>query len=100
MPLRPIDLKKLNEKAANVYEAVIVAALEARRINDENRLEYKTKVDNLIVGLEDEFDDRDNTELQKISIEFEKRPKPHMIALQKLLNGELKYRYKEESSLN
>jgi len=99
MPLRPIDLKKLNEKTANVYEAVIVVALEARRINNENKLEYRTLVDNLIVGLEDEFDDRDNTELQKISVEFEKRPKPHMLALQKLLNGELKYRYKEEKTV-
>lgn len=96
MPLQPIDLSKLNEKAANIYEAIIVAALEARRINSENKLEFNTLLNNLSLGAEDDFEDRDNTEQLKISVEFEKRPKPHMIALQELLDGKIKYRYKEE----
>ncbi|GBD90640.1 hypothetical protein BMS3Abin04_01357 [bacterium BMS3Abin04] len=96
MPLQPIDLSKLNVKAANIYEAIIVAALEARRINSENKLEFNTLLNNLTLGAEDDFEDRDNTEQLKISLEFEKRPKPHMIALQKLLDGKIKYRYKEE----
>lgn len=96
MPLQPIDLSKLNVQAANIYEAIIVAALEARRINSENKLEFNTLLNNLSLGAEDDFEDRDNTEQLKISVEFEKRPKPHMIALQELLDGKIKYRYKEE----
>lgn len=96
MPLQPIDLSKLNVKAANIYEAIIVAALEARRINSENKLEFNTLLNNLSLGAEDDFEDRDNTEQLKISVGFEKRPKPHMIALQELLDGKIKYRYKEE----
>ncbi len=96
MPIKPIELTKLNDKAANIYEAVIVAALEARRINDENKIEFNTLLNNLIAGYEDEFEERDNAEQIKISLEFEKRPKPHMLALQRLMDGEIKYRYKEE----
>jgi hypothetical protein len=43
---------------------------------------------------EDDFDDRDNTEQEKISVEFEKREKPHLKAISKMLKGEIEYRHK------
>jgi len=99
MNLSPVDLKEFDKVAANLYEAVVVVGRKARRLNDDNRLEYNTIVGSLAPGLEDEIEERENSELSKISIEMEKRPKPHLIALKQLLDGELTYRYKEEGEI-
>jgi len=99
MNLSPIDLREFDKVAANLYEAVVVVGRKARRLNDDNHLEYNTLVGSLAPGLEDEIEERDNSELSKISVEMEKRPKPHLIALKQLLDGELNYRYKEEGEI-
>lgn len=99
MNLSPIDLRDFDKVTANLYEAVVVVGRKARRINDDNRLEYNTLAGSLTPGLEDEIEERDNSELSKISIELENRPKPHLIALKQLLDGELTYRYKEEGEI-
>ncbi|MCX6149328.1 MAG: DNA-directed RNA polymerase subunit omega [Ignavibacteriales bacterium] len=96
MRIEPIDLKKLDEKTANVYEAVIVAAKEAKRINEETRLEYNTLVTTIPAkGIEDDAEDIDNPDQLKVSLEFEKRPKPHLRALHDLLDGKLEFYYKQ-----
>ena len=95
MALKPINIAEINKNANNTYEAVIVAARRARMIYDENRLEFNTMLSTLIPQEEDEFEERDISEQIKISVEFEKRPKPHEIALEELLSGKLKYRYKD-----
>ena len=94
MGLKPVDLRVLKEKAANLYEAIIVSSQEARKINEENKLEFNALMNTFAPASDDDFDDRDNTEQEKISVEFEKREKPHTEALQKMTKGEIKYRYK------
>ncbi len=96
MALKPINSGEINKYAQNVYEAVAVAARRARMINADNRLEFTTMLNTLIPQQEDEFEERDNSEQIKISLEFEKRKKPHEQALEELLSGNLKFRYKEE----
>ena len=94
MGLKPVDLRILKEKAANLYEAIIVSSKEARKINEENKLEFNALMNTFAPASDDDFDDRDNTEQEKISVEFEKREKPHTEALKKMAKGEIKYRYK------
>ena len=96
MEAHPIELKTVDSRTKNLYEAVIVAARRARQINEDNRLEYNTIVNNIVPGPEDEFDERVNPELLKIAQEFEKRDKPHQIALNELIKGEIGYRYKDD----
>ena len=96
MNIQPINLTKIEQKTNNIYEAVIIAARRARQINDDYRLEYNTLVNNLVTGPEDEFDDRVNPDLIKISQEFESREKPHQKALNTLITEGIDYRYKEE----
>lgn len=97
MEIKPINLKSIDEKTANVYEAVIVSSKEARRINEETRLEYNTLMTTLpSKGIEDDSEDVENPDQLKISLDFEKRPKPHQQALYKLLDGKLEYYYKEK----
>ena len=94
MALKPVDLRQLKVKAANLYEAIIVSAREARRINEENKTEFNALMNTFAPTTEDDFDDRDNTEQEKISVEFEKRTKPHLHSLDEMLNGKIEYRYK------
>lgn len=93
--LRPINLKKIDEKVPNVYEGVIVAAKRARQINDENRMEYNSLVSSMIPATEDEFEDKENSDLIRVSMDFEKRPKPHVRGLNQLLEEGVKYRFKD-----
>ena len=94
MALKPVDLRLLKAKAANLYEAIIVSAREARRINEDNKTEFGALMNTFAPTTDDDFDDRDNTEQEKISVEFEKRTKPHLQSLDKMLDGDIEYRYK------
>lgn len=96
MEVRPVNISKIIERTNNLYEAVIVAARRARQINDQNKLEYNQLVSNLLPVSDDEFEDRVNPDLVKISLEFEKRPKPSQLALNELLNEGIKYHSKEQ----
>ena len=40
MEINPIDLREIDEKAGNVYEAIIVTAKRARQVNSENKIEF------------------------------------------------------------
>lgn len=95
MGVTPVDLRVIDEKASNIYEAVIVAGKRARRINEETRLEYNTLLNTIpSKGIEDDAEDIDNPDQLKVSLEFEKRQKPHVNALNELIDGKVEYRYK------
>ena len=96
MAIQPIDLRRINGKAENIYEAIITAGKRARQINDENRLEFNQLISTIIPAVEDEFEERGNPDQERISLQFEKREKPHLRAFNELLDGDLKFRYIEE----
>ena len=95
MGIKTIDLRKLDARTNNIYEAVVVAAKRARQLNNDNRLEFNQLLSTIIPTVEDEFEERGNPEQEKISVVFEKRPKPHLQALNELIDNELEYRYRE-----
>ena len=95
MAIQPIDLRELNKGTGNIYEAVVVASKKARKINEENRLEFNQLVSTMIPAIEDEFEERGNPDQEKISLQFEKREKPHLEALNQLLNSVIEFRYKD-----
>jgi len=99
MAIKPVNLREAVKNVSNIYEAVIVASRKARLINDANRLEYNTLLSNLIPETEDEFDDRSNPDQEKLSVEFEKRPKPQLQALDELMKDGIPYRYKEDEAV-
>jgi hypothetical protein len=98
MPIRPIELSKLEKETSNIYEAVIVAARKARLINDQTKLEFKTLLDTMMPGTDDEFEDKENPDQLKLSLEFENRNKAHLQALDQLVEGEIEFRYKDEET--
>ncbi len=99
MGIVPVDLRKLKAKAANLYEAVIVSGLEARKQHEENKTEFNNLISTFSTSTDDDFDERENLEQEKISVEFEKRDKSHVTALKKMLGNDIDYRYKSDEDL-
>ena len=96
MAITPIDLRQLEAKTNNLYEAVVVAGKRARQINEDNRLEFNQLVSTMIPVVEDDFEERGNPDQEKISLQFEKREKSHLVALDELLENKFEYRYRDE----
>jgi DNA-directed RNA polymerase subunit K/omega len=100
MALKPVEIERLEEKAANVYEAIVVLSKRSRQINEETRIEFNQRLET-ITSLptnmnQDEEEVDANPDQLKTSLEFEKRAKPTDHALGELLDGKIKFRYKEE----
>jgi DNA-directed RNA polymerase subunit K/omega len=96
MEIKPVDLRVIDEKAANVYEAIIVSSKRARNINDENKIEYNALLSTIPTsGTDDESEDIENPAQLKISLDFEKKEKPHVQAVYELLDGKIDYFYKK-----
>ena len=97
MSIKTLEIKELEAKAANVYEAIVVLSKRARQINEETKLEFQQRIENLVAlpSSPDEVEDVANPDQLKISLEFEKRPKPTEEAIEELMNNQLDARYKE-----
>ena len=96
MQLEPIDLRDIDKNASNVYEAITAAAKKARTINDEQKLEFNALVSTIpATSDDDDIEVFDNPAQLKISLDFEKRKKPHHQALDQLLNGDIEFEYKQ-----
>lgn len=96
MGVEPVDLRAIDERASNVYEAIIVSAKKARKINDDIKIEYNALLSTIpSSGTDDESEDVENPAQLKIALELEKKEKPHIEALYELLDGKIAYEYKE-----
>jgi DNA-directed RNA polymerase subunit K/omega len=96
MGINPIDLREIDERAANIYEGIIVTSKRARKINDDNKIEFNALVGTIpVTAGDDESEDIENPAQLKIALDFDKREKPHIQALQELLNGQIEFTYKQ-----
>lgn len=96
MAIQPLSLRKIKENASNLYEAVIVAARRARRINDDLKLEFNALLSTVTNSNDEQYEDKENPEQLKLSLEFDKREKPHIQAIKEVRDGKIKFRYKSE----
>jgi DNA-directed RNA polymerase omega subunit len=97
MPVNPVEIEVLESKAGNIYEAVVVAAKRARQINDEHKLEYNQRVEPL-TQTETDDDTMISKDKMNISVDFEKRVKPTEQALEELLDDDLEFRLRSDTS--
>ena len=90
MAVKPVSLRKMEEKAKNIYEAVVVMSKRARQINQER---YEEQVIEESEELEmDVFD-----ELPDIKPEdYEEKEKVTTMALNEFLEGEVNWRVLED----
>ena len=99
MPIKPIEISVMESKAANIYEAIVVLSKRARQINEETKLEFSQRVETIqalqpTVNAEEEEMELNPDQL-KISLEFEKRPKPTEEAITEMMSDQLEHRYKD-----
>ncbi|MBT8377822.1 MAG: DNA-directed RNA polymerase subunit omega [Ignavibacteria bacterium] len=96
MSINPVDLREIEERAGNVYEAIIVCSKRARQLNSENKIEFNALLSTLPESTtDDESEDVDNPAQLKIALDLEKREKPHIHALNEFLESNLGYQFKE-----
>ena len=96
MAINPVDLRAIEEKAGNVYKAIIVCSKRSRQLNRENKIEFNALLSTIPESTtDDESEDVDNPAQLKIALDLEKREKPHIQSLHKFLDGDLEYEFKE-----
>ena len=85
MDITPVDLREIDKRAENVYEAISVAALRARQVNDENKIEFNAMMNTIpSSGSDDEAEDVTNPIQLKMAMDFEKKPKPHLTSFKRI----------------
>ena len=96
MAINPVDLREIDERAGNVYEAIIVCSKRARQLNSENKIEFNALISTIPESAtDDESEDVDNPAQLKIALDLEKREKPHIQSLNEFLDENLDYQFKE-----
>lgn len=96
MTVRPIELKLFEGKAEDIYEAIVVISKRARQINEELKIEFNQRLEQISVSPEATEEETDtNPDQVKISVEFEKRPKPTAMAVDEMVKGKTRFWYKE-----
>ncbi|HMQ68444.1 MAG TPA: DNA-directed RNA polymerase subunit omega [Ignavibacteria bacterium] len=96
MSIETLDLDKFESKTANLYESIVVASKKARQINDAIKMELNQRLEP-IIAKETEDDSIMNQDKLNISLEFEKREKPTIEAIDNLMEDKVNYRFKNEN---
>jgi DNA-directed RNA polymerase subunit K/omega len=103
MPIKPLDIEKLSNKADNIYEAIVVLLKRARQINEEMKIEFNQRIEMLQTRI---FEPEEETEQPQtnpdqilVAQDFEKRLKPTEVAINEILADQLVYRYKEDDTV-
>ena len=102
MAIKSIDIRYLESKAANIYEAIVVMSKRARQINEELKIEFNKRLEMvqsklMMESTDESVEPEANPDQINIAREFEKLSKPTETALHELTEDKLEYRYKEES---
>ena len=100
MPIKPLNIEELTDKAENIYEAIVILLKRARQINEEMKIEFNQRIEMVqsrIFEPEEETEQpQTNPDQILVAQEFEQRPKPTDTAIEELMNDKITYRYKEE----
>lgn len=97
MPIRTLDIEKLNQGENNQYELIVIMSKRARQIAAQEKLELDEKL-KYFEGFEDDDEFSFNEEQENISKEFEKREHATQRAIEEMQNGDVYFRrpYKDE----
>ncbi len=95
MAIRTIDVDKIAERVGNLYEAVVIMAKRARQISANMKAELDEKLSYFDEFELDKEDIQMREERRRVSIQFEKMPKPTEQAIDEMLKDEIYYRRPE-----
>ena len=98
MSLRTLDVDQLAAQADNIYETVVVLSKRARQLSART----KATLDEKLAYYEGFSSDMENLRMQeeqaRVSLEYERQPKPTEVAIDELLNSEIYFRHPNEES--
>lgn len=86
------DVKGLEKETGNIYESIVIISKRANQIGQEMKEELNAKLQEFATtqdNLEEIFENREQIEISKF---YERLPKPHSIAVQEMLDGEIYFR--------
>lgn len=95
MPIKTLDIEKLNKNTGNQYELIVIMSKRARQIAAQEKLQLDEKL-KYFEGFEDEDEFSFNEEQEKISKEFEVLPHATQRAVDEMSRGEVYFRYPQD----
>lgn len=93
MAIQTLDTAKLAEETGNLYETVAVLSKRARQLSAKTKAELDQRLsyfEDLSLDPAEEL--RSNEDQLRISLEYERQPKPSRAAIEELQEGELYFR--------
>jgi DNA-directed RNA polymerase subunit K/omega len=90
------NTSELEDKAGNLYKAVVIAAKRANQISMEVKEELNRKLEefaNYSDNLEEVFENREQIEISRF---YERMPKPTLIALEEFIDEQIYTRIPED----
>lgn len=97
MPIETIDVDELADKTGNIYESVAILSKRSRQVASNMKSELDDKL-SYFEGFGPEMEDeRMQEEQAKISIEYERKPEPTVIAIDEFFDEELYHRNPSEN---
>lgn len=93
-PVNTVTYNKdlIEESTGNVYEAITIIAKRASQINAEIKKELIEKLEEFATyndSLDEVFENKEQIEVSKY---YERLPKPHALAVEEWLAGEISYK--------
>ena len=89
-------LAELDAPTGNIYETVNIIARRANQISSELKAELKDKLADFLTPTDTMEETFENREQIEVSRDYEKLPKPTVIATEEFLDGELFYKEKPQ----
>ena len=83
------DMVSLSKDTENIYETVMIIAKRANQIAQETKQELEAKQQEFAVYTDDQQEMVENEEQIEISRQYERMPKPTLIAAKEYEDGEL-----------
>ena len=83
------DMVSLSKDTENIYETVMIIAKRANQIAQETKQELEAKLQEFAVYSDDQQEMVENEEQIEISRQYERMPKPTLIAAKEYEDGEL-----------
>lgn len=85
------DMVSLSKDTENIYETVMIIAKRANQIAQETKQELEAKLQEFAVYTDDQQETVENPEQIEISRQYERLPKPTLVAAKEYEDGELYY---------
>lgn len=95
--MKTLDTTRLAGETSNLYETVVVLSKRARQVSARRKEELSQKLsyyDELSLDPAEEI--RSNEDQLRVSLEYEKMPKPTEVAVNELLEDKLYFRNPNE----